>query len=281
MITFKQFISEGGAATAKLGTHRATKAQVEQALAAVAKVLRLPPDEVKAAALGSVHLVLSGHKKDAGDVDLAMPVEQMEKLDALMRSKFEGSLNKGTMVGSYAVPVDDGTVQVDLMFSPDVEWSKFIYSSEHGRKSKYPGAVRNILMMTAVSMIQKPGEDAVKKVGDQVIARASRSMKLSTGLERLFKLAKQKKDGTYAKSLEKVEPSELRAHLDKFKPEADPITDPKRVVEWLFGKGVGPKDVETAEQVVALIKKLPNGKDILKQAAKELEKSGLPVPTEL
>lgn len=283
MVSFKQFLLEGGHATAELGTGRVSKAQVEQALAAVAKALKMPLDEVKDKALGSVHLVLSGHKKDAGDIDIAAPLEQMEQLDKLMQSKFQGTLNKGTSVGSYAVPVEGGKVQVDLMFGPDVEWAKFIYSSEHGRKSAYPGAVRNILMMTAVAHTQKPGEDAVKKVGDQVIARASRSLKLQGGLERLFKAAKQKKDGSYTKSLEKVEPSELEAHLGKgkFKPDADPITDPKKVVEWLFGKGVGPKDVETAEQVVAQIKKLPNAKEIIADAKEQLTRAKLPVPKEL
>lgn len=283
MLTFRQFLLEGGAATASAGTARANKSQVEQALTAVAKALRLPLGEVRANALGSVHLVLSGHKKDAGDVDVAMPIDQAEKLNALMQAHFEGTYNKGTNVASYAVPVDGGKVQVDLMFTPAVEWAKFIYSSEHGRKSAYPGAVRNILMMTAVAHTLKPGEDAVKREGDHVIARASRSLKLQGGLERLFKAAKVKKDGTYAKGLEKVEPSELEQHLGKgaFKPEADVITDPKAVVQWLFGKGVGPKDVETAEQVVALIKKLPNAKEIIADAKEQLARAKLPVPKEL
>lgn len=283
MVSFKQFLLEGGAATAEQGTSRANKAQVEQALAATAKALKLPLETLQKQALGSVHLVLSGHKKDAGDIDIAIPEDQMERFDQLMRASFEGTLNKGTGVGSYAVPVDGGKVQVDLMFSPDVEWAKFIYSSEHGRKSAYPGAVRNILMMTAVANTRKEGEDAIKKDGDQVIARATRSLKLQGGLERLFKAAKVKKDGTYTKGLEKVEPKDLEAHLGKgkFKPEADVITDPKKVVEWLFGKGVGAKDVETAEQVVALIKKLPNAAEIVKDAKEQLTRAKLPVPKEL
>lgn len=289
MVSFKQFLLEGGHATAALGTGRASKVQVEQALKAVAKALKLPLEQVQANALGSVHLVLSGHKKDAGDIDIAVPADKAEKFDTLMQANFEGALNKGTNVGSYAVPVDGGKVQVDLMFSPDVEWAKFIYSSEHGRKSAYPGAVRNILLMTAVAHTHKPGEDYVMKDGDQVVARASRSLKLQGGLERLFKRAKfNSKTGKFNKGLDKVEPEDLHKFLNdmtkggaKFSKEADPITDPKAVVQWLFGKGVGPKDVETAEQVAALIKKLPNAKEIIADAKEQLTKAKLPVPKEL
>lgn len=289
MVSFKQFLLEGGHATADQGTGRVSKAQVEQALAAVAKALKLPIDDVKGNALGSIHLVLSGHKKDAGDIDIAAPLDKMEAFDKLMRTKFEGVLNKGTSVGSYAVPVDGGKVQVDLMFSPDIEWAKFIYSSEQGRKSAYPGAVRNLLMMTAVAHTHKPGEDYVMKDGDQVVARASRSLKLQGGLERLFKQAKfNEKTGKFNKGLDKVDPEELHKFLNdmtkggaKFSKEADPITNPKAVVQWLFGKGVSPSDVETAEQVITHIKKLPNAREIIADAKEQLAKAKLPIPKEL
>jgi hypothetical protein len=286
VVTFKQFLCEGGHATEKFGTERANAADIQQALEVVAGVLGVKPKNLERNLLGSGHLILSGHKQDSGDIDIALPEDGMERThEAMLRAVGgKGTLNKGSKVGSYAVKSGDKLVQVDLMFVPDVEWAKFIYSSEHGRKSKYPGAVRNIILMAAVSLTQRPGEDVVVKNGDDIIAKASRSLKLQGGLERLFKAAKVKKDGTFSKTLDKVEPAEVAKHAKgaKFSPKADIITDPTAVLQWLFGKGVTPEMVETAEQVIALIKKrLPNATEVLRKAATELEKSKLPVPSEL
>jgi hypothetical protein len=286
MLTFKQFLVEGGHATEKYGTSRATASDILKALEVVAKVLGVQSKNLERNLLGSGHLILSGHKKDSGDIDIALPEDNMESVHGKMLKAVNGrgTLNKGTKVGSYAVKSGDKLVQVDLMFVPDVEWAKFIYSSEHGRKSKYPGAVRNIILMTAVSLTQKPGEDVVVKDGDEVVARASRSLKLQGGLERLFKAAKVKKDGTLSKTLDKVEPEEVARHAKgaTFSNKADVMTDPTAVLAWLFGKGITPDMVRTPEQVIALIKKrLPNSDAVLRKAAKELERNKLPVPDEL
>ncbi len=50
------------------------------------------------------------------------------------------------------------------------------------------------------------------------------------------------------------------------------ISDPKRVVEILFSKGVTPKDVETAEQVIDLIEKFPKARA---DKANEIAKSAM------
>ena len=293
MLTFKQFLQEGGNETAKHGTERASAEDIKLALDAVAKQLGMDRAQVEDQALGSVHLTLSGHKKDSGDIDIAMPIEMMDEANAKMMKLVndEGTLNTGLSVGSYAVPTKSGKkVQVDLMFVPDVEWAKFIYSSEHGRESAYPGAVRNIIMMTAAAMKLEPGKDIMVHHDGQMIARASRSIKLQGGLERLFKIAKHNaKTGKFTKGLEKVDAAQLTQFLKsvgkevgEFSPDADIITDPTKVVEWLFGKGVSPKDVSTAEKVIPLIKKtFKNHSEILTKAKEELQKSHLPVPSEL
>lgn len=291
-LTFKRFLSEGGKETAKHGTTRATASDIKLALDAVASALGMDRAQVEDQALGSVKLTLSGHKKDSGDIDIALPAEMMDEANSKMM-KFvnnEGTLNTGLSVGSYAVPVKGGKkVQVDLMFVPDVEWAKFIYSSEHGRSSKYPGAVRNIIMMTAAAMKLEPGKDIMVHHDGQLIARASRSIKLQGGLERLFKIAKQNpKTGKFTKGLDKVDAKALSKFLKnigkevgQFSPDSDVITDPAKVVEWLFGKGVTPADVSTAEKVIPLIKKtFKNHAEILDKAKDELQKSGLPVPWE-
>ncbi len=291
MISFKQFLIEGGHATSKWNTERATQADVKAALEFVSKAINVPYDVLKKDLLGSTELTLLGKKKDSGDIDIAFSTKDAdaEAIDEKMRAATngEGSYNKGTRVGSYAVPVNGKKVQVDLMFVNDKDWAKFMYHSSLGNGSKYPGAVRNIIMFTALTKRQVPGEDFVlRDEQGNVLARASRSIKMDSGMERLFKVAKKTKNG-YSKTLDKVGPEDVKAFLKelgkevKFKGDPDITTDPSTVVQFIFGKGTKPEDVKTAEQVIALIKKQKDSTEIIKAARSELERLKMVVPEEL
>lgn len=291
MITFKQFLIEGGNATSKWHTERANQSDVKAALEFVSKAINVPYETLKRDLLGSTELTLLGKKKDSGDIDIAFSVKDAdaESIDEKMRAATngEGGYNKGTRVGSYAVPVNGKKVQVDLMFVNDKDWAKFIYHSSLGNGSKYPGAVRNILMFTALTKRQVPGEDFVLRDDEgNVLARASRSIKMDTGMERLFKVAKKTKNG-YSKMLDKVGPEDVTAFLKelgkevKFKGDPDITSDPATVVQFIFGKGVKPEDVKTAEQVIALIKKQKDAAEILKAGKSELERLKMVVPEEM
>jgi hypothetical protein len=292
MITFKQFLIEGGNATAKWNTERANQADIKAALEFVSKTLGVPYNTLKNDLLGSTALTLLGKKKDSGDIDIAFSIKDAntESIDEKMRTATngEGGYNKGTRVGSYAVPVNGKKVQVDLMFVDDKDWAKFMYHSSLGNGSKYPGAVRNILMFTALTKRQVPGEDFVLRDNDgNVLARASRSIKMDTGMERLFKVAKKTKAGDYSKTLEKVGPEDVKTFLKelgkevKFKGDPDITSDPATVVQFIFGKGTKPEDVKTAEQVIALIKKQKDAAEILKAGKAELERLKMVVPEEM
>jgi hypothetical protein len=291
MITFKQFLIEGGNATAKWNTERANQADIKAALEFVSKTLGVPYNTLKNDLLGSTALTLLGKKKDSGDIDIAFSIKDAnaESIDEKMRAATngEGGYNKGTRVGSYAVPVNGKKVQVDLMFVDDKDWAKFMYHSSLGNGSKYPGAVRNILMFTALTKRQVPGEDFVLRDNDgNVLARASRSIKMDTGMERLFKVEKTKA-GDYSKTLEKVGPEDVKTFLKelgkevKFKGDPDITSDPATVVQFIFGKGTKPEDVKTAEQVIALIKKQKDAAEILKAGKAELERLKMVVPEEM
>lgn len=289
--TFKQFLTEGGVATAKFKTERANKADIEKALDVVGRTLNLP--DIKERVLGSVSLTLSGKKEDSGDIDIVISTDEMDMADANAKMmklvNNEGILNKGTKIGSYAVNVGEKKVQVDLMFVSNKDWAKFIFHSQDGDGSNYPGAVRNIILMAVARHKQEPGKDFLVKVDGDVVARASRALKLDAGLERLFKAAKYDKETkTFNKTMDKMDPGQLAMHAQtitgkkiKFNPDPEIINDPDQVAKWLFGDGVKAADLMTAEQVIALVKKLPKAKIIIDDAKADLKKAKLPIPVEL
>lgn len=293
MITFKQFLLEGGHATSKYDVQRADASDIKGALQFVSKALGVSFDTLKNDLLGSTELTLLGKKKDSGDIDIAFSLEKSDVEDInkkmLNATNDEGGYNSGTRVGSYAIPVNGKKVQVDLMFVNNKDWAKFIYHSEQGVGSEYPGAVRNIILMTALAHTQEPGKDFVMRDEDgRAVVRASKSIKMDLGMERLFKMAKvNAKTGKYNKGLDKVDPKEIEAHLQslgkKVKFSHDPeITDnPNHIAEYVFGKGVKAKDIMSAENVIKQIKKLKNASEIIAACKSELERLKLPVPKEL
>lgn len=289
--TFKQFLFEGGAATAQYNVERANKADIETALKIVGQTLDLK--DIQDRLLGSTHLTLSGKKQDSGDIDIVIQNDEIDPEEAnkkmLELTKNEGELNKGTKIGSYAVDVGGKKVQVDLMFVDSKEWAKFIFYSTHGENSKYPGAVRNFLLMAVTRHTHEAGKDFIVKKGDEVVARASRAIKLDAGLERLFKAAKYNDEKKkFNKTVDKIDPAELAdvvfkmsGKKPKFDPTPDIKTNPDEVAAWLFGEGTKAADIMTAEQVIEKIKKRKDADVIIADARKSLKNAKLPVPKEL
>lgn len=290
MISFKQFILEGGSATAKWGTSRASKQDIEVALDFVSKATGVSVKDLKAGLLGSTNLTLMGKKQSSGDIDIAILQSQSKILDKLSTAvDGESSYNSGTKIGSYAVPVGgDRKVQVDLMIVPSLDWASWIYHSDEGDKSKYPGAVRNIILFTALARTQEKGKDFVLRDKDgRTQIRASRAVVMGQGMKRLFKTVKIDDDGKMGKTIKAVSPEEIKAALDKlgkkveFSSELELTTNPDDVAKLIFGPGVNAKDLMTAEQVISHVKKLSNASEILAASKSELEKNKLPVPKEL
>lgn len=288
---------EGGNATKEWKTERVTRSDLDEVLTIISNTLQMDKKELADNLLGSARVLYMNKKKDAGDIDFAFSKHKKQEINNKMKSltNNQSVYNTGTKIGSYAVEVKGGKkVQVDFMFVDSPDFAKFMYYSAEGINSSYPGAVRNIMLMTLVTFIQEEGKDFVSKSKEgDIIARASRSLKLDTGLERLFKVAKERKDGNgRVKSLEKVSPEELEKELKqidpsligKFEKNPDIISDPEKIASFLFGKNVKAKDIMTAEHVSSLINKTFSGeelKNIKEKIKKVLSDSELPVPKEL
>lgn len=284
-------IYEGGKATEKLGTTRANTEDVQVALKFVSGITGIDVAVLSTQVLGSSRLTALGKQKDSGDIDLALDPEAVN-MDDVVQKMTTAVGSKPYIIGgntfSFAVPVNnDRKVQVDLMFMPDMEWAKFShYTSEH---SKHKSGVRNELLHSALKFTSSPGEDLrVKDEDGRDIVRASRSYKLDTGVERIFKITPERKDGKgRVKGSIKATPADIQKTLDtignteKFNSDADIITDPDKFAEMLFGKKIKGKHLMSAEQLITLINRRPDADDIFKDAVHGIKARGFEVPKEL
>lgn len=291
MITFKQYlqsnrIDEGGKATAKYGTVRATKSDIEAALLFVSKATGISLATLKDNLLGSGSQTLAGTKKDSGDIDIAIHDDKnRSSIEDAMKSAVGISPRKtGGNVLSYAVPVgDERRVQVDLMFVPSLDWAKFSYHSEPG--SRFKGAIRNLLIYALVLNSQEKDKDVrVKSDDGHDMVRASRSFQLDTGLKRVFKVAPMRKDGKgRVKTAVDATPAEVAATLkslgrsDKFSKDEDTIRDPDKFAKMLLGAGASAKDLKTsAEELIKTIKKKrPDAAKVFKDALSDIDRQKL------
>jgi hypothetical protein len=284
-------ICEGGKATEKLGTTRASAEDIKVALDFVSRITGIDSKILSSQVLGSSRLTALNKQKDSGDVDLALDPNLIDMDDIVKKMTTEVG-SKPYIIGgntfSFAVPVNNNRkVQVDLMFMPDIEWAKFShYSSEH---SKHKSGVRNELLHSALKFTSTPGEDLrVKDEQGRDIVRASRSYKLDTGVERIFKITPERKDGNgRVKGSIKASPKDVQKTLDaignteKFNSNADIITSPDKFAEMLFGKKIKGKHLMSAEQLITLINRRSDADDIFKDAVHGIKARGFEVPKEL
>lgn len=290
MITFKQFLVEGGAATKDFQTERANQADIKAALNFTSKATGIPLEMLQDNLLGSTPHTLTGKKKDSSDIDIALGVNEHDADEIVAKMlqavKDEGAYNAGTKVGSFAVPVNGKKVQVDLMFVKNTDWAKFGFHASPD--SKHKGIVRNFLLINLMKRLFVKGKDFVLHDDEgNEIARVRRGFKMDGGLERLYRLAPMRKDGKGRTAMKSVKPEELEAELERmgknieFDKDSSPILDPDKAAEFMFGKGVKAADIMSAEQVIALIKKRPDHAEIFKDAVVDITNAKQPVPDEI
>ena len=295
--TFKLFLIEGGNATKEWGTKRVTRKDIDDVLKILSAALSIDKKELEDNLLGTTRLTYANLRKNSGDIDIAVSRSKKSKFLPIIKQISNQQVvdNTGTKVCSFVVTTSSSKpVQVDMMFTENPNFAHFIYHSSEGENSKYPGATRNIMLMTLATFILEIGKDfVVKNEKNEIIARASRSLKLDVGLERLFKVAKRRKDGQgRVKSLEKVSPDELESELKdidssrigKFTKSPEIINDPDKIAEFLFGAGVKSSSIMTAEDVAAMIKKKFKGqklKKIISAIKEQLTDNELEIPSEL
>ena len=290
-LTLKQFLAEGGAATAGFGTERATKADMEAALDFIVKHAGLDRKELVSNLLGSTGHTLAGKRKDSGNMDIAFEEGKHDRAELIEKMRKATGMDKvhqtGGGVFSFAVPgVGNKKIQVDFMFVPSAKWARFGFNSSY--ESKHKGVVRAFLLMNLMKQLYEPGRDLqLKDEAGKEIARVRRSFKPDTGLERLFKLAPMRKDGKGRAALKTVKPEELEAELKRighrgtFSRDPDPIRDPTKAAALMFGSGVRPEQLDTAEEIIQLIMKRKDHATVFKNTIEDLNKQGLPIPAEI
>jgi hypothetical protein len=285
-------LQEGGAALKSVEIQRISREDIPATIHIVSKIAQVPVEDLHP--LGSV-----GKTPDSGDIDLAIDVNKYDPQELHQRMCDQLGddyclYNTGTQVGSYAVPIagdrSKGLVQVDFMFTTNPQWATFSYHSP-GEASEYKGVVRAILLTAVAAGHQEPGTDYFEydPESGEIIVRAGRTLDMGTGLRRIFQYRPRTQKGDkYLKSMKSIPVDEFKQMFPDVEVVGGEITitDPNKVLTILFGPGVKPKDVNTAEQVLDLIttrfdeiKK----QEIYKKAAERLRgaKGKIKIPPEI
>ena len=258
-------ITEGGNMLKQVGVGKINKSDIPATLQYVSQLSGIPESEFTL--LGSV-----GKKPQSGDIDIALAKDQhnAEAVHARMEQALpekHAAFMKGLNIGSYAIPIagneENGLVQVDFMYVDNPRWAKFAYHSPD-KASKYKGAIRTILLMAVAAQYSEPGTDQFIYDDGELIVRLGRTMDLNQGLRRIFQHKPAKARGTgRVKNMKTVKTvDELKDLYPSIEVHGDQIVvdDPQQVLDMLFGGGVTPDMVDSAEEVIKVIKKKFNKK---------------------
>src|SRR5271157_6082115 len=205
-------ILEGGNALAKAGVGRIDKKYIPSTVELVSHLSGVPKHDLHK--MGS-----TGKSANSGDIDLAIDASKYlpDHVHRRMMTRIGNEnhhFNPGMKIYSYAVPIvkkvnDEfvevgGKVQVDLIFTPNVDWAKFAYHSEgtSGSQTSYKGAVRTILLKAVAAMYHEPGIDmmAFDPQTEELVIRVGRTFDLNHGLRRIFQYRPERKNQTMGKS---------------------------------------------------------------------------------
>lgn len=97
-----------------------------------------------------------GKKEFSGDVDIAVLEKENRGLEfwkeLIEKLGLDFKVVKGFNQISFGYPFEGQTIQVDLMLSQDLEWSKFIYYSPNlsTGESEFKGIYRNLLLSSLI-----------------------------------------------------------------------------------------------------------------------------------
>lgn len=284
-----------GKGTRELNTTRATASDIEDALSFVNKITGIELETLRDNLLGSTVKTLLGKQEDSGDIDIAVDESSVDIPDITEKMRVACKMDRLYQVGkgvfSYAVPVGENLVQVDLMCVPSLDWAKFAYHSDV--ESAYKAVVRTMLLVNTMKFQYGDGDleytDDDNYDGQGPCIRVRRSFTADQGLIRTFKMRPGKSRGEgRVKNFQKSTPDAIAAELKrlgadvKFSPDPDPILDPAAGAEMMFGPGVLPDDALSVEQVLKLVGKHPNADEILKGARDDLKRMNIEVlPDEL
>jgi hypothetical protein len=239
-----------------------------------------------------VELLGSYGKKKIGDThgDIDIAVLNIPELNSIPKNielnllsldlenlGFKTKINYGFRIVSFGCPIcgisNQGTVQVDLMLTTDLYWSRFIYHSPDFRKeeSKYKGYYRNILLM---ALITEPTKEIIKITEDGKIEEIEVNiLRYPYGIFRVRKNFMGKKG--LLRNGKNVE------GWDFFL-----TNDPQEVTNLTVGKEFKPSDINTFEKLWEIVispnfKWINKREDIVKRFVECLEEQKLSIPKEV
>lgn len=207
-------------------------------------------------------------KNGLGDEDLVDFVN-----DTLATRDFETKIMRGFKQVSAGVPIPgtNDIAQVDFMLSPDLNWSKFIYSSPNYREkeSKYKGSVRNALLM---AIITETSKNILKETPEGVEELESNVIRYPEGIY------KSRRSWAGKKGL--IKTAKLLKDFDELI-----TTNPQEVVDLVVGKGYNPDSIGSFENLWHIVSS--KGfvhdyylEDILKKFKGNLKSQGAEIPQE-
>lgn len=237
--------------------------------------------------IGSFMKKLPG--QTSGDIDIAILADRIagenglalsEVLDfvsdKLKKAGYSTTIGRGFQQVSVGIPVEgkpkNGTAQVDLMLTDNLEFSTFMYHSPDFTKSesKYKGLYRNILIMAVISNSKRETTKLTDK--GEVEEYKSYVLRLNQGVVSVAK--------TFAGKRGLVKTAAVLHDQDRF------ITNtPEVIAEIGFGKFVPPSELMTFEDVwrrVTDIKFIHRDKltSILTDFRNRITSTKVPYPTE-
>ena len=233
-----------------------------------------------------------GKKKEGdlhGDIDVAVSADAiMDKnaisedemvsfiQNALKEKGLQTKINTGFRIISFGAPIsgdiDKGLCQVDLMITPSLDWSRFIYHSPDFKKneSKYKGKIRNIFLMailteTQKNILKRTPEGGVEELEVNVLRYPKgiwRTRKNFMGKKGLVKTGKN------------------LTQYDQFV-----TSNPQEATELAVGEGYNPSDINTFEKLWTIVtspgfKWIDKLDEILIRYNECLHEQGLMVPEE-
>lgn len=249
------------------GARRIYVEEIPKTLKYVSKITSLPLKEIQENVLGS-----TGKVDSSGDIDIAVDLKKYSKesLIEFIKSNVKDDeiiISGGLDIIHLVVPIcgnkSNGFVQVDLMMSENIEWTKFYHT--HPGTSNYKGLYRNALLRALTAATNKTKYD-----NNELTERLGYVLVPSKGIQHQHKVRYEGKNGKYLKTF-KVE---KRGGI-----ESNPIT----VLEIIFrDSDIRLEDVQTFESTLRSIKNSNVDETLIKIiATKILVDLKYPIPREL
>lgn len=224
----------------------------------------------------------------SGDLDIGVSIDQIAAENGIQLSEtidwvaqtleemgYITEVAKGFSQVSFPFPIvgrrPKEYVQVDLLFTSNINWSRFIHTSPNlaAGESKYKNAYRNLLLATCVGAYKSV---VIKKNDEGIPLEVERyTLNLNSGVYRIRKSWVGKKV-PILKRPQTIKGSEKLV-----------LSTPEELVDMVFGKRYSVEDVATFEDLYDLVfnkqtKVAKHREQILNTFIGALENSKLPIP---